>query len=94
MIKPLHIATVGGQPLRFFKTPLNDGRPDMPNPSGAPGRYCRTAGGRSVYERSPTSDIFPACRPPDLSNPVYRHPLTAPQADPTGFTRSSTTAIG
>jgi hypothetical protein len=27
---PLHIATVGGQPLRFFKTPLNDGRPDFP----------------------------------------------------------------
>jgi hypothetical protein len=27
---PLHIATVGGHPLRFFKTPLNDGRPDMP----------------------------------------------------------------
>jgi hypothetical protein len=30
MISPLHIATVGGQPLRFFRTPLNDGRPDMP----------------------------------------------------------------
>jgi hypothetical protein len=28
--KPLHVATVGGHPLRFFKTPLNDGRPDMP----------------------------------------------------------------
>jgi hypothetical protein len=30
MIKPLHVATVGGQPLRFFKTPLDDGRPDLP----------------------------------------------------------------
>jgi hypothetical protein len=30
MITPLHIATVGEQPLRLFKTPLNDGRPDMP----------------------------------------------------------------
>src|SRR5262245_14045752 len=30
MITPLHIATVGGHQLRFFKTPLNDGRPDMP----------------------------------------------------------------
>ena len=28
-ITPLHIATVGGHPLRFFKTPLNDGRPDL-----------------------------------------------------------------
>ena len=26
---PLHVGTVGGQPLRFFKTPLNDGRPDL-----------------------------------------------------------------
>jgi hypothetical protein len=30
MIMPLHIATVGGHPLRFFRTPLDDGRPDMP----------------------------------------------------------------
>jgi hypothetical protein len=30
MIEPLHIATVGGQRLRFFRTPINDGRPDMP----------------------------------------------------------------
>lgn len=30
MINPLHVATVGGHPLRFFKTPLNDGRPDFP----------------------------------------------------------------
>ena len=30
MIEPLHVATVGGQPLRFFKSPLNDGRPDLP----------------------------------------------------------------
>jgi len=27
MITPLHVATVGGQPLRFFCTPLDDGRP-------------------------------------------------------------------
>jgi hypothetical protein len=26
----LHIATVGGHPLRFFRTPLDDGRPDFP----------------------------------------------------------------
>jgi hypothetical protein len=30
MITPLHIATVGGQLLRLFKTPVNDGQPDMP----------------------------------------------------------------
>jgi hypothetical protein len=30
MITPLHIATVGGHSLRFFRTPLNDGRPDLP----------------------------------------------------------------
>jgi hypothetical protein len=30
MVTPLHIATVGGHPLRFFKTPLEDGRPDLP----------------------------------------------------------------
>ena len=29
MITPLHIATVGGHPLRFFRTPLDDGRPDL-----------------------------------------------------------------
>jgi hypothetical protein len=28
--KPLHIATIGGHPLRFFRTPINDGKPDMP----------------------------------------------------------------
>jgi hypothetical protein len=30
MIEPLHVATVGDHPLRFFRTPLNDGRPDLP----------------------------------------------------------------
>ena len=30
MSEPLHIATVGGHQLRFFKTPLTDGRPDLP----------------------------------------------------------------
>jgi hypothetical protein len=30
VIEPLHVGTVGGKPLRFFRTPLNDGRPDMP----------------------------------------------------------------
>jgi len=29
-IEPLHIATVAGQPLRFYKTPLDDGWPDLP----------------------------------------------------------------
>jgi hypothetical protein len=29
MSEPLHIATVGGHPLRFFKTPLDDGLPDL-----------------------------------------------------------------
>ena len=27
---PIHIATIRGQQLRFFRTPRNDGRPDMP----------------------------------------------------------------
>jgi hypothetical protein len=30
IIKPLHIATIGGHPLRFFCTPNSDGRPDLP----------------------------------------------------------------
>jgi hypothetical protein len=30
IIKPLHIGTVGGGTLRFFRTPLDDGRPDFP----------------------------------------------------------------
>jgi hypothetical protein len=30
MITPLHVATIGGHPLRFFRTPINDGKPDMP----------------------------------------------------------------
>jgi hypothetical protein len=30
MIEPLHVAIVAGHPLRFFRSPLNDGRPDMP----------------------------------------------------------------
>jgi hypothetical protein len=29
-MKPLHVASVGGQLLRFFNTPLEDGRPDLP----------------------------------------------------------------
>jgi hypothetical protein len=29
-LKPLHVATIRGQQLRFFRTPNNDGRPDMP----------------------------------------------------------------
>lgn len=28
--EPLHIAQVGGRRFRFFRTPLNDGKPDMP----------------------------------------------------------------
>lgn len=30
MIEPLHVGTVGGHPLRFFRSPLKDGRPDFP----------------------------------------------------------------
>src|SRR5262245_55631966 len=30
MIEPLHIGIVGGHPLRLFRSPLNDGRPDFP----------------------------------------------------------------
>jgi hypothetical protein len=30
LIEPVHVGTVGGRPLRFFRSPLADGRPDMP----------------------------------------------------------------
>jgi hypothetical protein len=30
MIEPLHVATVNGRPLRFFRSPLSDGLPDLP----------------------------------------------------------------
>jgi hypothetical protein len=30
IIEPLHVAVIGGHSLRFFRTPLNDGRPDLP----------------------------------------------------------------
>jgi hypothetical protein len=30
MIEPLHVAAVGQHSLRFFASPLNDGRPDLP----------------------------------------------------------------
>jgi hypothetical protein len=30
IIEPLYVAVIGGHPLRFFRTPLNDGRPDLP----------------------------------------------------------------
>jgi hypothetical protein len=30
MIQPIHTATIGGHPLRFFRTPNDDGKPDMP----------------------------------------------------------------
>jgi hypothetical protein len=30
LIKPLYIATIRGHQLRFFRTPNNDGRPDLP----------------------------------------------------------------
>jgi len=30
MIEPLHTATIGSHQLRFFRTPLDDGRPDLP----------------------------------------------------------------
>ncbi|MEI8397356.1 MAG: hypothetical protein WCF85_21775 [Rhodospirillaceae bacterium] len=28
--KPIHTAKINGNPVRFFKTPLNDGKPDFP----------------------------------------------------------------
>jgi hypothetical protein len=31
VIEPLHVAMIGGHSLRFFRTPLNDGRPDLPS---------------------------------------------------------------
>jgi len=30
MITPIHITTIDGQRFRLFRTPLNDGRPDLP----------------------------------------------------------------
>ena len=30
MIEPIHIATIGDQTLRFFRTPNDDDRPDFP----------------------------------------------------------------
>jgi hypothetical protein len=30
MMKPLHIATIRNEQLRFYRTPNNDGQPDMP----------------------------------------------------------------
>jgi hypothetical protein len=30
LIKPLHIGTIRDQQLRFYGTPNDDGRPDMP----------------------------------------------------------------
>jgi hypothetical protein len=30
MIEPIHIATIGGHQLRFFRRPINDGKPDFP----------------------------------------------------------------
>jgi hypothetical protein len=30
MIEPLHIGTIAGQQVRFFRSPLADGRPDLP----------------------------------------------------------------
>src|SRR5205807_1601323 len=30
LVEPIHIATIRGHQLRFFRTPNNDGRPDMP----------------------------------------------------------------
>jgi len=28
-MKPIHVATINGHPVRFFKTPNNDGKPDF-----------------------------------------------------------------
>jgi hypothetical protein len=30
LMQPIHIATIGGHQLRFYRIPSNDGRPDMP----------------------------------------------------------------
>jgi hypothetical protein len=30
VVTPLHLAVINGKPLRFFRTPNNDGRPDLP----------------------------------------------------------------
>ena len=30
IIEPIHVATINGKPLRFFRSPNNDGRPDFP----------------------------------------------------------------
>jgi hypothetical protein len=30
MIAPIHVAVINCKPLRFFRTPLDDGRPDLP----------------------------------------------------------------
>ena len=30
MIEPIHVATINGQPVRFFRTPNDDGKPDLP----------------------------------------------------------------
>jgi hypothetical protein len=30
MITPLHVAEINGERLRFFKTPFDDGKPDLP----------------------------------------------------------------
>ena len=29
IVKPIHTGTINGHPVRFFKTPMNDGRPDF-----------------------------------------------------------------
>jgi len=30
IVKPIHTGTVNGHPVRFFRSPLDDGRPDLP----------------------------------------------------------------
>lgn len=30
MMTPLHVGTINGAPVRFFRTPIKDGRPDLP----------------------------------------------------------------
>ena len=29
-MEPIHVAFLAGQPLHFFRTPIDDGRPDLP----------------------------------------------------------------
>jgi len=65
MIEPLHIATVGGQQLRFFRTPLDDGRADLPWVAIDDLGRCRSGNGlrRKLVNATPTQfvGVGPRC---------------------------------